>query len=134
MIKFFDEIFYFWPWLRFLAKFSVFGKYYDCFYFSILAKFYFFEKKLTTNYLTHILDHSNSILLTPSLTPIINLQNVETIYRGLPFTKCKGRFYFTMTLNLKFWKILMLPRILQNISDTTKILQGNRAGFNIFKH
>ena len=29
-------------------------------------------------------DHSSSILLTPSLTPIINLQNVEKIYKG-PF-------------------------------------------------
>jgi len=38
-------------------------------------------------------DHSSSILLTPSLTPIINLQNVEKIYKGLPYTKCKPTPY-----------------------------------------
>ena len=45
---------------------------------------------LTINSLYHfhftntVEDHSSSILLTPSLTPIINLQNVEKIYKG-PF-------------------------------------------------
>lgn len=82
-------------------------------------------------------DHSKSILLTPSLTPIINLQNVETIFKGTPFTKCKVTPYtndynYLLSQGSHQEPIYTANGII-NKKNVTRNLNGARTGSKVEK-